>query len=56
MDFLRSEFGTNEPLPVEHFFLAFGRFAVCAQQKVRKKCLSGRGLFVPKLFLTKSTL
>ena len=23
MDFVRSSFGTNEPLPVEHFFLTF---------------------------------
>ena len=23
MDFVRSNFGTNEPLPVEHFFLTF---------------------------------
>ena len=41
MDFVRSNFDTNEPLPVEHFFPHFlGRFAVCAQQtgqKVRKK-------------------
>ena len=23
MDFVRSKFGTNEPMPVEHFFLTF---------------------------------
>ena len=35
MDFARINFGTNgtnEPLPVEHFFSSlFGRFAVCSQ-------------------------
>ena len=55
MNFVRSKFGTNEPLPVERFF----PFAVCAQQtgqKVRKKCSTGRGSFVTKLLLTKFIL
>ena len=31
MDFVRSNFGTNEPLPVEHFFPHFlAGFAVCS--------------------------
>ena len=36
MDFVRNKFGTNEPLPVEHFFPYF----LAAQQtgqKLRKK-------------------
>ena len=41
MDFVRSHFGTNEPLTSWTLFLTlFGRFALCAQQtgqKVRKK-------------------
>jgi hypothetical protein len=40
MDFVRSKFGTNEPLPVEHFFPHFLAGLLCVQQtgqKVRKK-------------------
>ena len=40
MDFVRSKFGTNEPLPVEHFFPHFfGRFAVAQRtgQKSEEK-------------------
>ena len=39
MDFVRSEFGTNEPLPVEHFcphFLA-GLLCVCAANRPKSE-------------------
>ena len=39
MDFVRSNFGTNVPLPVEHFFPHFlaGLLRTQTDQKVRKK-------------------
>ena len=40
MDYVRSNFGTNEPLQVE--------------QKWGKKCSTDRGSFVPNLLHTKS--
>ena len=48
MDFVRSNFGTNEPLPVEH--------TANRTKSEEKKCSTGRGSFVPKLLLTKSIL
>ena len=58
MDFVRSNFGTNEPLPVEHFvphFLA-GLLPTHTKpdKKWGKKWSTGRGSFVPNLLLTKS--
>ena len=57
MDFVRSNFGTNKPLPVEHFFPHFLAGLLCVlskpAKKVRKKCSTGRGSFVPNLLLTK---
>ena len=37
MDFVRTKFGTNAPLPVEHFFLTFPAHTKETSQKVRKK-------------------
>ena len=53
MDFVRSNFGTNEPLPVEHFFPHFLDSLLCVRSKLAKKwgekCSTGRGSFVPNL-------
>ena len=54
MDFVRSKFGTNEPLPVEHFFPGLSHTHPANRSKSEKK--SGRGSFVLKLLLTKSIL
>ena len=56
MDFVRSNFGTNEPLPVEHFFLHFLAGLLCVRSKPAKKCSTDRGSFVWKLLLTKFIL
>ena len=37
MDFVRSKFGTNEPLPVEHFFPHFLAGLLCVRSKPAKK-------------------
>ena len=58
MDFVRSNFGTNEPLPVEHFFPQILAGLLRTHSKPAKKwgikCSTGRGSFVPNLLLTKS--
>ena len=53
MDFVRSEVGTNEPLPVENFFPLFLAGLLYVHSKPPKKCSIGRGLFVSNLLLIK---
>ena len=49
MDFVRSNFDTNESLPVEHFFPHFMAGLGRVRGKLAKKCSTGRGSFSPKL-------
>jgi hypothetical protein len=58
MDFVRSNFGTNESLPIEpffpHFLAGLLRTHSKPAKKEGKKCSTGRGSFVLNLLLTKS--
>ena len=54
MDFVRSKFDKNEPLPVEHFFPHFSAGLLCVPKSEEKSVQTGRGSFVPNLLLTKS--
>ena len=58
MDFVRSNFGTNKPLPDEHFYPHFLAGLLRTHSKPAKKwgqkCSTGRGSFVPNSLLTKS--
>ena len=56
MDFVRSNFGTNEPLSVDHFLAGLLLTHSKPAKKWGKKWSTGRGSFVPKLLLTKSVL
>ena len=51
MKFVRSNFGTNEPLPVEHSLDSLLR---THSKKWGKMFSTGRGSFVPNFILTKS--
>ena len=44
MDFVRSKFGINEPLPVEHFFPHFLAGLLCEVTSYKIHTLDGVGL------------